>query len=826
MYEEGAIADGPNGQTLIFRGGQWVPMGAAAPQPVTIGTADPTAAYAAPKAAADLARTNQQMAQDAALAPITAARAQAELDNLRNPRSAPPSGYRFKANGDLEPIPGGPIVGPQGVKRGNGALDAIVGQVNDYSRLYRQGAGATSGVGGLADYLPGQFSDANARQDAAANLLEETAVGAFKVAGSGSVTDADARRLAAAYKPTRYARDAGTRQQLAGLRDRIDAARSAAGLPAAVWEPDTAQTIATGATKTVRDESKSPAIAALQSLLRSGAPDDQVRAAASALGATDDSVGAALAFRRKNPGYRGSYDLTSLGTRQEATTARERLSGSATGAFLANAANEAGAGIPGALLGTDALEAQRAAYPGASLAGQVTGGVAAASGIQTGLARGAARLGGGAASRLLASPITADAVYGATAGATGNPDDPLTGAAVGTTVGTLGGMFGRGAARFAGRAVRGVRNADVRYLRDRGIPLTAGQAMGGALKGVEDRLSGVPVVGDAINNRRREGLAAFNLAALNEAAEPLARQTTPLAANIGATGPEGIEALRAARTVGYGNAVRGRFASIDPQYQTDYAASLTAARAIPNTGAEVAAEIDAVAPGYFSTGSISGENAQGAIRELKGLRRSRQNDALGHRTGEAVRGAERAMEGLFNRQAPGFTADLARANEVQTGLKTLEAAQSNAGNQVDALFTPAQVNRASIQSANRLTGQGATTNRPFYELATRAQEVLPSRVPDSGTAGRWAMLALPSALGGTGAAAGYVGGDAQTGGLSGLALGALLTAGGSRPAQRALTAALLDRPDAAVRIGNRIYNGARVGGMFGAGAAPILLAGP
>lgn len=55
-YPEGTVADGPNGP-IVFRGGQWVPVGGA-PSPVTLGGGAPDYQYKAPKAAAELENTN------------------------------------------------------------------------------------------------------------------------------------------------------------------------------------------------------------------------------------------------------------------------------------------------------------------------------------------------------------------------------------------------------------------------------------------------------------------------------------------------------------------------------------------------------------------------------------------------------------------------------------------------------------------------------------------------------------------------------------------------------------------------------------------------
>lgn len=807
--EEGAIVDGPDGTAYIVRGGQLVPMGAPATQPsfapVTLGQADPTRSA---KAQADLDARLAANAREAAMAPLQQATAQAQLENLTNPRSAPPSGYRFKANGDLEPIPGGPVVGQNGVKKGNGSLDAIVSQINDVTRRFGKGAGATTGLQGLTDYLP---NSQNRSFDASADLLEEIATSAFKVPGMGAQSDADAARLARAYKPSRTNLDDATRTTLDGLRRRVDFAREAAGLPKAQWAGETS---ATGTEKKVRDESKSPAVAALQTLLRSGAPDDQVQAAAAALNASPGSVAAALDFRRKNPGYRGSYDLGDLGTRTERTSGFERMAASPVGAYFANAANAGTAGLLGAATGTtEDFRRLSKENPTAGLLGEITGAGLGAAGLELGLGAAAARTGINA----LARPVLADAAFGGVSGATATPDNPLLGAAAGATLGAGGGMFGRAAGRMIGRGFRGIQNANVGALRQAGVPLTVGQAVGGAVKGVEDRLAGVPVIGDIIGNRRREGLDAFNRAAFDQGLAPINANTG------GAIGAQGVDAARAARSQGYANALDNVQVQADAPFVADMQGAINTGRALPDP---MSANLDYTLPtrvgnSFDANGGLSGRDFQQSIRGLRRDARAMENLPYGYDFGQVTRQAEGALEGLLNRQSPGTIPAYQAANAANRNVEVLRDAVNRARNGsrsgASDVFTPSQLADAAAQNSRAFGGTQGTTQQPFFNLTRAGQDVLPSKVPDSGTAGRLALLGLPAAFGGTGGGVGYATGDAQTGAAAGLGVGALLAAGGSRGAQALAVRALADRPDALIRIGNGLYNRAALGGMFGAG---------
>lgn len=837
----------------------------------------PKDTQAAELAAARLAEARARAAE----APLDQELKREQINNARNPRSAPPSGYRFTASGDLEPIPGGPVVGQNGVKKGNGALDAIVKQINDVSRQFATGPGATSGLGGLWDYLP---TSENKAFDAAAAGLEDQAAMAFRVPGSGTVSDADAARIAAANKPNRWDMDAANVQRLKQLRVRVDAAREAAGLPPANWEIPGGDGSASGedaAATQPPSHSGGPTVGGPGRLL---APDEMVRFAGDAAPPTgkrytseqegqiaqairDGDLGQALSLHqrfsgnppddatikstraaidavRKNPdtpigvSYGGvdAYAQTEADRKrfgdELAPAMEERKQASAVDVGARAGANGLTAGLADYLAATggwlgggsfrDNLRHQQAMSeadarlsPTTSFMGNIVGGAAGAA------------LSEGAASALLPAraaawaPRLGDAFYGATAGATGAaPGEEATGAATGGLGGVLGGVLGRNAVRGVGNVSRGARDASADFLRQRGVPLTVGQLVGQggrvgqAVKGIEDRLTSVPIIGDMINARRREGLEAFNRSAFGEGLGPIAP-----------VGPrdiaeQGIEQGQQAVSDAYTGALQGVQASADAPFITDMQAAMQRGAQIPRTGPEFEHVVNSrLAPMFDAgNGTINGRAIQDA---LQGLRKADYgSDAMGAAARDATSEVEDALTGLISRQAPDVMPRLNAANGAYRNLSVLADAVGKGAN-TGGVFTPAQLGMAARANATKYTGKmnAATTNRPFFDLQRAGQDVLPSAVPDSGTAGRVATLALPGILGGAGAGAGYLTGDAGQGTTAGLALGSLLAAGGTRNGQRLLAAILADRPDALVRIGEQLNRRAGIGGVIG---APIL----
>lgn len=803
--EEGAIVDGPDGTAYIVRGGQLVPMGAPAAQPqggfapVTLGQADPSKAYAGAQAAANLARTNADLAKaarDAALAGRT------QDDDARKAAAD-------AAKAEADAAAARAAAEAEARKRTVDPAAGLQRAIDDMRRAYKAGPGATKGLSGVRDFFG---TPQNSAFDKAANAARGYVGPALGLTASQLNTPGEVEQAVGPYIPKSSDYDANIEasfQRLQGLAD--DMRRRAGYVAPATQRQQLAGTIATGATK----EQRNPQLEELAAgLIRGGLPYEQVNTILRQNGASGDidrgqfdTMRSALA-----KGYRGPVADTA---KQVPTTLFNRLSASPAATFAASAGNAATAGLLGAATGTtDDFRRLSKENPTAGLLGEITGAGLGAAGLELGLGAAAARTGINA----LARPVLADAAFGGVSGATATPDNPLLGAVAGAGLGAGGGMFGRAAGRTAGRAFRGIQNANVGALRQAGVPLTVGQAVGGALKGVEDRLAGVPVIGDIIGNRRREGLDAFNRAAFDQGLAPINANTG------GAIGAQGVDAARAARSQGYANALDNVQVQADAPFVADMQGAINAGRALPDP---MSANLDYTLPtrvgnSFDANGGLSGRDFQQSIRGLRRDARAMEPLPYGYDFGQVTRQAEGALEGLLNRQSPGTIPAYQAANAANRNVEVLRDAVNRARNGsrsgTSDVFTPSQLADAAAQNSRAFGGTQGTTQQPFFNLTRAGQDVLPSKVPDSGTAGRLALLGLPAAFGGTGGGVGYATGDAQTGAAAGLGVGAALALGGSRGAQAAAVRLLADRPDLFVRAGNRIYNNAALPGMFGAGA--------
>jgi hypothetical protein len=581
--------------------------------------------------------------------------------------------------------------------------------------------------------------------------------------------------------------------------------------------------IATGNQRTTYDQRTSSQIDAMINAGASKGMIDAVLQKQKLPVVSANEWGAIQKWRAQNPGKK--YFGANISHTDDLNIG-QRLAGSAPAAGIAHAADAATAGTLGAITDPGALDAMEAMHPGASLTGDIVGGVTGAAGAEAGLAARAP------AALARYAPRIADALYGGLTGFNGAQEgEGATGAAIGAGAGVAGGVIGQRLLGGYGSAVRGVQNANVGYLRGQGVPLTVGQAVGGSgrlgatIKNVEDALTSVPGVSSIVNARRMEGLGAFNQAAMRQAGAPAGIE-------VNATGAQGMEQLRQGIGPAYDRALGGaQINTQDPNFLQELQQVVNAANAIPpvNGAREAAATaLDSRLMGATDpdTGIISGRGFQEAYRGLGRTSRERANSDYGHEVGQVMRQGQNVLADALDAQNPGALEAFRSANAANRNANVIAQALDKAKNQGDELFTPAQINTADAMSARRLVGPMASAagDRPFFDLARAGQEVLPSKLPDSGTATRGLVGAgLVGGIGGAGvgSAFGYAGTGAQTG----LGLTLLLAAGGSRPAQRAMVAALTRRPDAMRIIGNTIARNAGIGGWTGAGALTPLFVG-
>jgi hypothetical protein len=393
-----------------------------------------------------------------------------------------------------------------------------------------------------------------------------------------------------------------------------------------------------------------------------------------------------------------------------------------------------------------AIQAGRGADAGtmdwARLAGNVASPVNYMAPGALGGATAAARLGGAAiagGTMAALNPVTEGNFWGQKAKQTAE------GAAMGYVGGEVGGRVANALApQFQGA---------VKRLLDAGVSLTPGQMVGGFSKRAEDTLNSLPVVGHVMDAANRRSIESFNIAAINEALSP-----------IGVALPKGTEA-------GYGAIRAGQEALSDAYGRLLPQVSLTIDRPFAQRMAQIrqaASELPADNARQFETiiqNRVAGRTAQtGGVLDGKMLKDIeselsqlsagfRGSQMAGERDlGRRLSEVNDAIRDTLERQNPAQRAELRAINAAYGRFADVENAAAARPTALG-VFSPGDLLRGANKGETRRVR--AAGSAPMADLAQAAQEVLPNKVPDNGTAQRVGMI--EAALGVLGVFGGHPG---------------------------------------------------------------------
>jgi hypothetical protein len=312
--------------------------------------------------------------------------------------------------------------------------------------------------------------------------------------------------------------------------------------------------------------------------------------------------------------------------------------------------------------------------------------------------------------------------------------------------------------------------------------MTPGQIAGGQLKATEDKLTSLPFMGDQIRAATRRSIETFNKAAVNRGLEDIGQKLPPDV-------PSGHKAIEWAENQfrdAYDNVIPRMAVGIDNPMRADLLGVMRDANTarIPDQYQQellFTIKREIVDPIQQAGGQVNGKTAQMIGTNLdRVINKWRNANGTGaayyNEMAKMLRKADGALDDALERQNPILQAAKAKIDKGYAKFKVAQKAANYAVGNADGTFTPFQLLRASKFSDgskdDRLFARGGAM---LQDLASAAQKVLPSTIPDSGTAGRGGLMAL------------------LTGHYLGLAgLGTALTAGAAYtpPVSKALSAAV------------------------------------
>jgi hypothetical protein len=329
-------------------------------------------------------------------------------------------------------------------------------------------------------------------------------------------------------------------------------------------------------------------------------------------------------------------------------------------------------------------------------------------------------------------------------------------------------------------------NADVALLKSEGVRPTIGQAAGGWANALEEKLTSVPILGDAIAAARRGTHEQFNTAAINRTVAPIGGKVQGFGNEaIAEAGDQlsGAYQKALAQVPGVSLANQGFIGKLGQLEQMATGLSDPMQRVWERELGEVMRKVS-------PNGSVLGADLKmvdSRLGKIAAEYRGAQDPAQ-RELGDAVKQLQAIFKEQVGSQFPQVAKALKDADAGWAQLVRVENAGKKGVNR-EGLFTPGQYNQAVREGdksvRKRATARGEALGQ---DLGSAAQNVLGNKVPDSGTAGR-----VMSAMGAIGTAAVHP------------AIPAALTAGAamySRPVQNALVELLTRRPDQAPAVAN------------------------
>jgi hypothetical protein len=366
-------------------------------------------------------------------------------------------------------------------------------------------------------------------------------------------------------------------------------------------------------------------------------------------------------------------------------------------------------------------------------------------------------------------------------------------------MGALGGAGGTLIGRSVANVVAPKLSEAAQKLIGEGVNLTPGQMLGGQLRKLEDKLTSAPLLGNIIDYSRTKGIEEFNKAAYKRALEPIGGKVPE------ETGRAGVEAVRSQISNAY-NTLLPKMTFVPDQPLFDSLTSLpkTVVGLPKSEGKMVADNVKEIIKKHTpDNGLISGNSFKAIEEDISKLASAysgaRGTDAF---VGDAYKKAlGQVREGLA-RSNPDYAEELSAINKAFANYARIRKAGSMANTQE--MITPSQLANA-VKAADESAGKGATATGKalMQDLSDAGVQILPSKIPDSGTAGRSALVNML-----LGAGAGFGGNTAYQAYPTITALGAGIAGTAASPylpyARNVVTTAIGKRPESAKKLADAI----------------------
>lgn len=289
-------------------------------------------------------------------------------------------------------------------------------------------------------------------------------------------------------------------------------------------------------------------------------------------------------------------------------------------------------------------------------------------------------------------------------------------------------------AQAASRVINPQTSPQVRALMDDGITPTPGQILGGTFKTAEEKLTSVPILGDAIRSAQRKGVDELNRAVYSRAVTPISGQVP------NEVGRDAVADVSRQLSSAYGNLLPKMQFKADPVFAQELSTVQQMARQLPPQQAQQFEKIlkNQVIGKLTPQGNASGETIKTIESELGRIAKGYMGDPSfdARQLGSALSEVQSAIRRTLQRSNPQYADELANINQGYAVYARLRDAASRQG-ATEGVFTPAQLS-AAVRAGDKSVGKGnfARGTALMQDLSDPAKVVLSSQIPNSGTVDR------------------------------------------------------------------------------------------
>lgn len=272
----------------------------------------------------------------------------------------------------------------------------------------------------------------------------------------------------------------------------------------------------------------------------------------------------------------------------------------------------------------------------------------------------------------------------------------------------------------------------VKMLRDAGVRLTPGQIKGGAAKVREDKAMSRPFVGPAIASDRAQSIADFSRGGINRALMPLGVRLPDHVQ----TGHDAIAFMQDAVKTAYDKITPNLKLAPDKRLVVGMRNAAEVAKVLPEREADIFTKTLQAKLNWDNGNQMSGRPLAVALRDIRKAASgySRSASEAERQLGEALSHVDDAIHSSLGVQNPGYAKALKATNLAYRGDRIMSDAAKGAD---EGIASTGQV-KSSVRQNDRSKNQRKTAagRAHMQDYAEAGRQVLPSKTPDSGTAGR------------------------------------------------------------------------------------------